>query len=181
LLLQMFQTGERCALLWIQDDSDVSRGIAAKLCGCTKFTKCTGRPRLITGQSSLLADFRPSTGGDDPRARLRGLRRRKQPHRAGHKEAKKPHRLLDPFDVRDNRDSLPAGEVFHPNLEVFPHRTRIISGEIRGGFMMETPDSASMTSLVSTPAISTCIRRKIRVVLLVRTAAPGWQSTARTS
>jgi hypothetical protein len=46
---------------------------------------------------------------------------------------------------------------------------------------METPDSASMTSLVSTPAISTCIRRKIRVVLLVRTAAPGWQSTARTS
>ena len=46
------------------------------------------------------------SGGRDPGARLRGLRRRELLHRAGHQEAEKLHGVLDPFDIGDERDTL---------------------------------------------------------------------------
>jgi hypothetical protein len=45
--------------------------------------------------------------------------------RAGQEETEKPDRLLNPFDIGDHRNTLPAREVFHPNFEVFPNSARI--------------------------------------------------------
>ena len=80
-----------------------------------------------------------STGGDDPGLRLRGLRRRKQLHRAGHEKAEYPHHSYDPVHVCDHRDTLPARGMFHPNLQVFPDSTWVVAGEIRRG-LVEKPD-----------------------------------------
>ena len=42
-----------------------------------------------------------------------------------------------PFHIRHDRDPLPAREMFHSDLEVLPHGTRIKPCEIRSGFIVE--------------------------------------------
>ena len=69
---------------------------------------------------------RLSTFGANPRARLLRFRSWKQFTAAGDRKPKRFHRLLDPFDVGDDRDALPAREMLHSDLEILPHGAEYI-------------------------------------------------------
>ena len=93
--------------------------------------------------------------GCDPGTGLRRLIVRKHANPARHQESKSVDRVVDPFDIRDNRRPLPSGEVLNSDFEIFPRGARIDSRKLRAQFIVQRNLSCSF-SAASIFGITTC-------------------------